>query len=170
MGGVKWFNTISYEVNPDGSGLENNPELVRSTLDASSETWDEETGFELFYTPSLTEDSLIGYDKINRIVWSDLDPGVTAVTHLYIDLRTKEIVEFDIVFNIYYGWSVSDENDKMDLQNIATHEFGHNGLDDLRPPKDWALTMYAYSSLGETQKRGLGNGDILGIQELYGSN
>lgn len=56
----------------------------------------------------------------------------------------------------------------MDLQNIATHEFGHNGLGDLRPPKDQALTMYAYSSLEETIKKTLGAGDILGIQKLYG--
>jgi hypothetical protein len=51
---------------------------------------------------------------------------------------------------------------------MATHEFGHNGLSDLRPPKDQELTMYAYSSLGEIKKRSLGTGDILGIQKLYG--
>jgi hypothetical protein len=57
----------------------------------------------------------------------------------------------------------------MDLQNIATHEFGHNGLADLKPLKDAELTMYYASSLGETKKRSLGVGDILGIQALYGA-
>jgi len=168
MGGAKWLDTISYEVNPAGSGLEDS-ELL-STLGASSETWDEETGFELFDAPSLTEYSLIGYDETNRIVWSDLSPGVIAVTHLYIDPAIKEIVEFDVEFNTFYTWSTDEicAEGAMDLQNIGTHEFGHNGLDDLRPLKDWALTMYAYSDLEEIHKRDLGTGDILGIQKLYG--
>jgi len=165
-GGVRWPGTISYEVNPAESGL--GAELVKSTLEASSETWDGETGFELFGAPTLTESTSIGYDGTNRIVWGALDPGVIAVTYLWYYPSTKEIIEFDMVFNTYYTWSTGGESGAMDLQNIATHEFGHNGLSDLRPPKDWALTMYAYSSLGEIDKRTLGNGDILGIQELYG--
>jgi hypothetical protein len=167
MGGARWFSTISYEVNPAGSGLDS--ELVRSTLETSSETWDNETGFELFGAPTITSDSSIGYDGTNRIVWSDLDTGVIAVTHLWIDTRTKEIVEFDMEFNSDYTWNTTGASGAMDLQNIATHELGHNGLNDLRPLKDWALTMYAYSSLGETYKRTLGAGDILGIQKLYGA-
>jgi hypothetical protein len=73
------------------------------------------------------------------------------------------------VFNTHYSWSTSGDSDKMDLQNIATHELGHNGLGDLRSPKDAELTMYAFSSLGETKKRTLGTGDIWGIQKLYGA-
>ncbi|MFQ6051770.1 MAG: matrixin family metalloprotease [Candidatus Hydrothermarchaeota archaeon] len=169
-GGVKWSHTISYEVNPAGSGLA--PGVVKSALEASSETWDVETGFELFAPPSITANTSVGYDGKNRVVWEALDPGVIAVTHLWYDPATKEIVEFDTVFNINYNWGILDpenpDTTKMDLQNIATHEFGHNGLGDLRPPKDWALTMYAYSDLGETHKRTLGTGDILGIQTLYG--
>jgi hypothetical protein len=78
-------------------------------------------------------------------------------------------VESDVVFNTYYTWSTTGASSAMDLQNIATHEFGHNGLNDLKAPRDWALTMYAYSGLGETDKQTLGTGDILGIQKLYGS-
>ena len=167
MGGVRWFDTISYEVNPDGSGLD--PDIVKSTLEASSEAWDSETSFELFAPPNITNESSIGYDGINRIVWSSLDPGIIGVTHLWIIPGAKEIVEFDMEFNTHYTWgNATADPSVMDLQDIATHEFGHNGLDDLRPPKDWALTMYAYSSSGETYKRTLGTGDILGIQELYG--
>jgi len=165
-GGVKWFSTISYEVNPAGSGLDR--DLVRSTLEASSETWDSETEFELFAPSELTEETAIGYDETNRIVWGELNPGVIAVTYLWYNPATKQIVEFDMVFNTYYTWSTDEASTTMDLQNIATHEFGHNGLADLRPPKDQALTMYAYSSLEETIKKTLGDGDILGIQKLYG--
>jgi len=168
MGGAHWFETISCEVNPAGSGLV--PEVVRSTLEESTNTWDEETGFALFAAPTITGESSIGYDDANRIVWSDLDAGVIAVAHLWINRKTKEIVQFDMEFNTDYPWSAAEvcPSDKMDLQNIATHEFGHNGLSDLRPRKDSALTMYAFSGLGETQKRSLGVGDILGIEELYG--
>lgn len=169
-GGAKWFATISYEVNPAGSDLA--PGTALNTLEASSETWDDaiaETGtsFVLFASPTLTGDASIGYDGTNRVIWKSLDPGVIAVTHLWWIPPRKEIIEFDMVFNDYYTWSTTGESDAMDLQNIATHEFGHNGLGDLRPPKDWALTMYAYSSLEEIRKRDLGYGDILGIQRLY---
>lgn len=165
-GGVKWSATISYEVNSTGSGLAS--EVVRSTLETSSETWDSQTSFELFDPPSVTTETSIGYDTKNRIVWGALDPRIIAITYLWYVPPTKQIVEFDMVFNTSYTWSTAGASGAMDLQNIATHEFGHNGLNDLRPPKDWALTMYAYSSLGETYKRTLGYGDILGIKELYG--
>lgn len=165
-GGVKWPTTMSYEVNPSGSGL--GSELVRSTLEASSETWDDETLFELFALPTLTGETSVGYDETNRVVWGALDPGVIAVNYIWYRPSTKEIVESDTVFNDYYTWSTTGAGGAMDLKNIATHEFGHNGLNDLRPPKDWALTMYAYSALGEVDKQSLGTGDILGIQKLYG--
>jgi hypothetical protein len=166
-GGIRWFNTISYEVNPYGSGLD--PQVVRSTLEASSETWDDATVFELYNPPTITSDSVVSGDGKNTVGWGSLDPGIIAVTYLWFNPATKEIVEFDTVFNTYYGWSATGESDKMDLQNIATHELGHNGLGDLRSPRDAELTMYAFSSLGETKKRTLGIGDILGIQKLYGA-
>jgi len=165
-GGIKWFETISYEVNPSGSSLA--PETVQLNFEASSETWDLETPFDLFAVPTITLYSYIGHDGTNRIIWKLLSPGVIAVIYLWYIPKAKEIVEFDMIFNTYYPWSISGEPGKMDLRNIATHEFGHNGLDDLRSPRAQCLTMYAFSSLGETFKRTLGTGDRLGIQKLYG--
>ena len=55
----------------------------------------------------------------------------------------------------------------MDLQNIATHEFGHAaGLDDYYQCD--LETMYGYSYYGDIEKRDLYDGDIAGIQKLYG--
>lgn len=165
-GGIRWPSTISYGVNPAGSGLD--PEVVRSILEASSENWDAETSFELYNAPTLTSDSVVSGDGKNTVGWGSLNPGIIAVTYLWYNPATKEIVEFDIVFNTYYSWSAAGEADKMDLQNIATHELGHNGLADLRPPKDAELTMYAYSSLGETKKGTLGAGDTRNTKTLRG--
>jgi hypothetical protein len=166
-GGVKWTSTVNYEVNPSSSGLDSG--VVTNTLDASLETWDSNTAFELFASPTVTTETSVGLDGKNRIVWGALSPGVIAVNYLWYSPATKQIVESDVVFNTYYTWSTTGASSAMDLQNIATHEFGHNGLNDLKAPRDWALTMYAYSGLGETDKQTLGTGDILGIQKLYGS-
>jgi hypothetical protein len=100
-------------------------------------------------------------DRENRITWGYLgDSGIIAQNSIWFNSRTKELLESDVVFNRYYEWSLNGESDKMDLKNIATHEFGHNGLNDLYNPPSIALTMYGYSGYGETYKQTLGTGDI----------
>jgi hypothetical protein len=84
--------------------------------------------------------------------------------------KTREIIEFDILFNTYYAWgdAETDEN-VMDLQNIATHEIGHGlGLADLYDTDAAEETMYGYADYGEMNKRSLYKGDIAGITALYG--
>jgi hypothetical protein len=55
---------------------------------------------------------------------------------------------------------------KYDLQNIATHEFGHiYGLG--HPANDRFATMYAYGYTGETLKRSPATSDQIGIDQLY---
>ena len=57
----------------------------------------------------------------------------------------------------------------MDLQNIATHELGHSaGLNDIYSSTCSEVTMYGYSSYGETKKRTLEQPDITGLQKIYG--
>jgi hypothetical protein len=53
----------------------------------------------------------------------------------------------------------------FDLQNIATHEIGH--AINLGHVSDRLQSMYPTSYAGETLKRSLGNGDKLGITNLY---
>jgi hypothetical protein len=185
-GGIKWEDVpVDYEVNLAGSGLETVDADEDGILDAletleiASEEWDDGAysswggvGIDLFAAPTETTYTAIGEDGINRIVWAPLDPGIIAICILWYVPSLKEIVEFDIQFNDYFAWSLDapTETDKqMDLQNIATHEFGHaSGLDDLKKPKAWELTMYAWSDYEEIKKRDLGTGDILGITTLYG--
>jgi len=173
-GGIKWAATMQYEVNPDGSGLDGDD--VMAALGASLKTWNDAiTGdFELFDTlVSLDEDATPGEnDDHNIVVWEDLSEiygaNVIAVNSFWFNPALKVIVDSDVVFSTNFNWSLSGEPGKMDLQNIATHEFGHNGLNDLYMPPSTELTMHGYSSLGETDKQTLGTGDISGIQELYG--
>ena len=164
--GLKWTETVDYSVNYWGSGLDGNG--VMEALEASLEVWDDETNFELFATPLETSmGNAVIFDGANLVFWDDLNDGVIAMNTFWYYKESGEIVESDVVFNTDYAWSLSGEETKMDLQNIATHEFGHNGLADLYNPRTSELTMYGYSSEGETKKQTLGTGDISGIQELY---
>jgi hypothetical protein len=174
-GGIRWFDTISYVVSTVNMPAYLDAEWVLSTLEKSSETWDDAVtneffGKELFSSPTLTDEPVVSGDGKNSVGWGLLEPGVIAVTTIWYEPATKRIVEFDIIFNTYYPWGDATKTPNvMDLQNIATHEFGHNGLADLRPPKDAELTMYYASTFGEIKKRTLGVGDVLGIQALYGA-
>jgi hypothetical protein len=57
--------------------------------------------------------------------------------------------------------------DKMDIQNIVTHEIGHAiGLS--HSPNDPQATMYYSSKTGETLRRTLGLGDAKGFVDMYG--
>ena len=55
--------------------------------------------------------------------------------------------------------------DQFDVQNIATHEIGH--ALNLGHVSDKLQSMYPTSFAGETLKRTLGNGDKLGVSNLY---
>lgn len=143
-------------------------EDVVAAITASAETWDKETSFQVFMYMGTTTRSAGRYDGYNVIAWGSYRSGVIAVT--YIWYKGDTILETDTRLNTLYKWSLTGEAGKMDVQNIMTHEFGHwCGLDDLYEDKDYWLTMYGYASAGETYKRTLGLGDILGLQEVYGA-
>jgi len=176
-GGLKWAATMKYWVNSTESNLDEGD--VMDTISASLKTWNDaiaETlpSFELFATPE--PDNEASYNKYidysNTVTWGEL-PWVNAIAMcaFWFDPATKEILESDVVFSTGFVWSTGDtcSDDEMDLQSIATHEFGHNGLNDLYSSPSMALTMYGYGDSGDIEKRTLGTGDISGIQELYGS-
>src|SRR6185503_7265385 len=109
-------------------------------------------------------------DEENSILWAPLsDANTIAVTTTWYYTRgiyKGLAAEFDMVFNTNFDWSNSGAADKMDVQNITTHEAGHAlGLDHSSASAD--LTMYPYASEGETKKRTLEAGDIAGIKARY---
>jgi hypothetical protein len=113
------------------------------------------------------------FDGVNQFEFAFLGSSSTiAVTTTWYYRGTGEAVESDAQYNTYYAWSTTGEANAMDVLNIATHEYGHTfGLSHPRGSSAsiGCLTMYAYASYGETEKRTLGDGDILGIQAIYGA-
>jgi hypothetical protein len=108
----------------------------------------------------------------NTIEWAAIDgPGnILGSTSFCYYTATKEIVGFTVKLDKDEPWSIGSTPNAFDVQNIATHEFGHvAGLAHVSAPKAVCLTMYPYADYGEIQKRTLGLGDKLGMQALYGS-
>lgn len=161
-----WYTTAKYWINPKNSYGFKTIDVVNA-ITASANTWDEETSYEVFSYQGTTTRSAGRRDGYNVIAWGYYRAGVIAVT--YIWYVGDKIIETDTRLNTYYRWSLTGEAGKMDVQNIMTHEFGHwCGLDDLYDDNDYWLTMYGYASYGETYKRTLGLGDVLGLQAVYG--
>jgi hypothetical protein len=66
------------------------------------------------------------------------------------------------------SWSTSGDSTKFDVQNIATHEFGHWSY--LGHSTNTEATMYKYSEVGEIKKRSLHSDDLAGLVYLYGND
>ena len=144
-----------------------------AVFDAAAQTWEDAAGADIFAGVIAGRPGVAGvYDGENQFDFVDLGSGGTiAVTTTWYYTSSGQAVESDARYNTHYAWGTSGAGGEMDVQNIATHEIGHTfGLDHPNGPphKIGCLTMYAYGSAGETAKRSLGDGDILGIQALYG--
>ncbi len=110
------------------------------------------------------------------VVWASLDgPGGTlAVTSITYNTATKAIIKSPVTFDSGDAWRVypqlscTSQGNSFDIEGVNTHEFGHVlGLDHARRTNDYALTMWPYSSSGETLKRTLGTGDKKGLDAQY---
>jgi len=110
-------------------------------------------------------------DHTYETMFADLGPRTLAVTYTW-RWSTGEY-ENDTAFNRNVSWFVAPgEGDgcyegvtAYDLQDVATHEFGHvYGLGHVTSPFN---TMSPTATAGETYKRSLAPGDALGIQAIY---
>jgi hypothetical protein len=170
---VKWQTLpVSYKINPvNPQGL--TKDFVTTAVSKAAETWDAATSRELMANKYVVDPSAAyGVQNYqNAIVFGNYPtPGVIAVTSVWYNRYTKSIVEFDMMFDTDFSWGngVSDPS-KMDLENIAAHEFGHAvGLGDIYTASCSAVTMYGYSDYGDIQKRTLESADITGLRGLYG--
>ena len=165
MWGDYLADTVSYYINPDVS-LVTGGDPIAAVNDAV-EAWDAATADELFSYAGTTEKRWYEEDGQNTVSWVKFVPrDYIAVAVMWYDPDTMIVWEVDIIFNTFQKWGIDPVKKDMafDIQNIATHEFGYPvGLDDLYGE----ITMYGYSSKGETEKRSLEDGDVAGAQFLY---
>jgi hypothetical protein len=169
-GGSKWAGTspvVEFKVNPNGDDA-----ILKAVQDAA-DTWNAVPNkrFSLKYTgTTITEKTAT--NKINEIVWADLQYGVIGQT----SYRSSGGVlnECDITFNTKFKWSTdaSTPNNAMDVHTVALHEMGHwLNLRDLYGnvsgyPGDIDKIMYGFGGYG-IQKRKLTLHDSLGMRYIY---
>lgn len=175
--GVAWKDgmPLYVQVNPtNGDGFDES--FVEGAVDAALAEWDSHTSTDLFADAVVNYDASFDYDTIdglNEIVFGDYsEANVIAICYTWGYFGGKPssrmIVEFDIMLDTDFEWGDGEAYSYlMDVQNIVTHELGHGiGLADIY---DCDLeTMYGYSEEGDIVKRDLFDGDIAGLQTLYG--
>jgi hypothetical protein len=165
MGGVRWASDdlpVDCVVYTSGA-----PTGAVGAVTAAFDEWESWTSTNIYGVIKNTPDPEIS----NTISWGPIDGpgGAIAMTQFMFYVNTKELIKFDIIFDVEEFWSTDGATDTFDVQNVATHELGHTlVLDDLRSPRDGALTMHAYTWPEDVTKSSLGSGDIRGIQAIYG--
>jgi hypothetical protein len=112
-------------------------------------------------------------DNLNEVYFGSIvDASAIAVTTVWGNFggptRSRQLSEWDMVFDqVKFDWGTNGAVNKMDLENIATHELGHAvGMADLYNSCTLE-TMYGYGTEGQTIKRDLNTGDIQGLNNLY---
>ncbi len=146
--------------------------MIADVIDNSFQAWTNVDSAQIFTYNGETRIRTQKFDGKNVIAWKGIRSGAIAITYLWYTTDTGELIEADTVFNKNLPWVVNDPSlgdcggnpSSYDIQNVATHEFGHwVGLGDLYASVDSGLTMYGYGALGELKKSSLGAGDILGV-------
>ena len=140
-----------------------------STLESPSAsavlTWEGVSNIRDIFGNGVLEDYPWGvYDGKNSISFGNYEknPDVIAVTAIWF--RGKNIYEYDIMFDTdYFPGGIEGS---YDLETVALHEFGHGaGLNDLYDSVCSDNVMYGIYTVEKTT---LNDGDIAGIQALYG--
>lgn len=159
--GWKWNVAENYKAQA-GGGITSSSAV--SIFQTSGEAWDGQVAANIYGTVSSGSGSVPVYNNVNQFNWANLASSTIASTWTWSSGGVAS--ESDASYNTDFGWSTTGASGKMDLQNIATHEIGHTvGMG--HSSSGTCLTMYPSGSLGETQKRTLGDGDINGVKARY---
>ena len=188
-GGVHWADgsiPVNYKVNLASSGDDGS---FLDGIQAAFQAWEDEAesyiefnyvgGFQGIPSSFDGDGFMNGANEVGWTTITDF-PRAIAVTSIWRDIFTLEIVEVDVAMNIDLPWSQTilspaQDPDKVtastgayDVQNIMTHEAGHwLMLEDMYQKPAGVQTMYGYSTKDELKKRSLESGDEAGVQEIY---
>lgn len=173
--GAKWKAIEPWMVDSANSGLNNS--FVSGNLASDIAKWETAAGVNILgneVTNTVDGADMDSPDNKNEVMFADIEQSnaiaVTIVWGIFGGRPSnRALVEWDQVYdNVDFDWSSSGETDKMDFENIATHELGHSmGMGDLYESTCDEVTMYGYATEGETKKQTLEEGDIIGISKLY---
>lgn len=155
--GIKWSGT-STDYKFDSSI----PNYWKTPIQNAENTWDNAGSKFRFNKAWFFSDN---YVKRNSI---DGSGGTIAETTCWYSGST--IDHCQTVFDIAEVWKTDGSSNAFDVQNVATHEWGHwLKLNGLYGSGNTEETMYYYISQGETKKRTLDQDDKNGIIHIYGS-
>lgn len=161
---------------------------VRRAVNMSFAPWlavscEEPTSLSFVLSPELNDSTIAvhtsGGSNVNSLMFiadgwvSDRmqDPTAYAVTYVWHNSRTGEIVGVDMEVNEARGpFAICPDTGcalgEVDLPNVLTHEAGHYfGL--AHTPDDEEATMWASAPVGELQKRTLQPDDEQGLCAIY---
>ncbi len=185
--GWSWSGKVVYDVNLNG--VSGNSDGYLQAIQDGSQAWDNANpDFEQEFG-EVTSDTASGADKRKSDNKNTVDFGrtnkfgknVIAITVFWVS-NSGTIVEADMRFNNNLPWAannISQDPDtstnesvssSYDVQNIATHEFGHfhAGLEDIDDPAASEITMFAFGARGEVKKRSLAVSDVNSFARAYG--
>jgi hypothetical protein len=111
-------------------------------------------------------------DGTNVVTWEKFDRDVIGAAVICFDKSGRVIRDADLALNATQHWErvsgTPDSRHSHDVQSILTHELGHwLALEDLYSGNDARQTMFGNTAYGETRKRTLALGDVLGVQKAY---
>ena len=152
---------------------------IQATLEDGHDTWEAGAGaVDIFgsYDSANSGNASSSSDGENNVEFGNAGGGgIVAITYIWGRatgaVSRRYINEWDQIYDDRYDWTIGDPvgSGAFDFLDVATHELGHAA--GLGHPRTSAAcsneTMYAYVATGETKKRDLNSGDILGIAAVY---
>ena len=170
--GLHWDDStlpITYYINP--SGL---PADSVSAITAATQVWEDDPNSYMDFTYAGTTGTSPGISDDVNVIGAGTPKSTTAIAECtcWYYPTTKQIVEFDIVYNAgRFAFATDGSGSAYDMQGIGTHEAGHIlHLVDLYDSENSNQTMYGYGTAGDTSQRTIEWGDRAGIYAIYPSS
>jgi hypothetical protein len=161
--GAKWSGpSAGYRI---GDSI---PAAWAASIDAAASAWSSSgVSFRLLDDPASTNE--VSYKDLAATYGSSYNNTLAVATTWY-SRTTNRISRATLEFNSKWTWGTAGAQGEMDVQSIATHEFGHwlRLLDIYTPSSCADVTMWGSAASGETKKRTLEQADIDGFTSLYG--